>query len=85
MIPGVAAAVGRAGRPIVRAAMKGGSTAYDEARRAGAEIYEHIEDVVAEIRAEKADGVADDDMAEDMSVAAGGDEPTDAEPTDERR
>lgn len=52
LIPGVAAAVGRAGRPLMRATMKTGATAYDEFRRAGAEAYEHMEDIAAEIRAE---------------------------------
>jgi hypothetical protein len=52
LIPGVAAALGRAGRPIARAAIRSGSVAYDEFRRAGAEAYEHMEDLAAEIREE---------------------------------
>ncbi|MBP0485159.1 DUF5132 domain-containing protein [Sagittula salina] len=52
LIPGVAQAVGRAGRPLVRAAMRSGSTAFEEFGKAGAEAYEHIEDIVAEIREE---------------------------------
>ena len=52
LVPGVAAAVGRAGRPLARAAMRTGATAYDEFRRAGAEAYEHMEDIAAEIREE---------------------------------
>jgi hypothetical protein len=52
LIPGVAQAVGRAGRPLARAAMRSGAVAYDEFRRAGAEAYEHMEDIAAEIREE---------------------------------
>lgn len=52
LIPGVAAALGRAGRPLLRAGMRTGAVAYDEFRKAGAEAYEHIEDIVAEIREE---------------------------------
>lgn len=52
LIPGVAQAVGRAGRPLVRAGLRTGSVAYDEFRRAGAEAYEHMEDIAAEIREE---------------------------------
>ena len=52
LVPGVAAAVGRAARPVVRAAVKTGTVAYTEFRRAGAEVYEHMEDLAAELRAE---------------------------------
>lgn len=52
LVPGVAAALGRAGRPLARAAVRTGATAYDEFRRAGAEAYEHMEDIAAEIREE---------------------------------
>ena len=52
LIPGVAQAVGRAGRPLARAAMRTGSVAYDEFRKAGAEAWEHMEDIAAELREE---------------------------------
>lgn len=52
LIPGVAQAMGRAGRPLMRAAMRTGHTAYDEFTKAGAEAYEHFEDLAAEIREE---------------------------------
>ncbi len=52
LVPGVAQAVGRAGRPLMRAAVRTGATAYDEFRKAGAEAYEHMEDIVAEMKAE---------------------------------
>ena len=52
LIPGVAAATTRAGKPLMRAAVRTGATAWDEFRRAGAEAYEHMEDVAAEIREE---------------------------------
>jgi hypothetical protein len=52
LVPGVAGALGRAGRPLVRAGMRTGATAYDEFRKAGAEAFEHMEDIVAEVREE---------------------------------
>ncbi|MGP6088913.1 DUF5132 domain-containing protein [Antarctobacter jejuensis] len=52
LIPGVAQAVGRAGRPLMRAAMRTGTTAYEEFSKAGAEAYEHFEDIAAELREE---------------------------------
>lgn len=52
LIPGVAAALGRAGRPIARAGLRTGTVAFDEFRKAGAEAYEHMEDMMAEIREE---------------------------------
>lgn len=55
LVPGVAVALGRAGRPVVRAAMKTGAVAFTEFRRAGAEVYEHMEDIAAELRAEMAE------------------------------
>jgi hypothetical protein len=60
LVPGVAAAVARAGRPVMRAAMRTGATAYEEFRKAGAEAYEHFEDMAAEVRAEM--HVDDDDL-----------------------
>lgn len=52
LVPGVAAALGRAGRPIFRASMRTGAVAFDEFRKAGAEAYESMEDVFAEVREE---------------------------------
>jgi hypothetical protein len=52
LVPGVAAAVARASRPFIRSAVKNGSTMFDEFKMAGAEAYEHFEDVFAEVRAE---------------------------------
>lgn len=52
LLPGVAGAVARAARPVARKAGKSGAKAYDEVRRAGAEAYEHFEDLAAEIRAD---------------------------------
>jgi hypothetical protein len=52
LIPGVAPAVARAARPVVRAAVKTGAAAYQELRQAGAEVYEHFEDAAAEMRAD---------------------------------
>ena len=72
LVPGVAAAVGRAGRPIVRTAIKSGSAAYAEARRAGAEVYEHVEDIVAEVRAEKDEATGDGETAADPEASSGG-------------
>lgn len=52
LIPGVAVALGRAGRPIVRAGMRSGAVAFDEFRKAGAKAYESMEDIIAEVREE---------------------------------
>jgi len=52
LVPGVATALGRAGRPLARAAMRTGAVAYDEFRAAAAETYEQVEDIVAEVREE---------------------------------
>lgn len=52
LVPGVAAALGRAGRPLARAAVRTGAVAYDEFRHGAAEAYEHMEDIAAEVRAE---------------------------------
>lgn len=77
LVPGVAAAVGRAGRPIVRTAIKSGSAAYEEARRAGAEVYEHVEDIVAEVRAEKEVTMENGETADDSAVPSSTSEPED--------
>ncbi|MFP4238524.1 MAG: DUF5132 domain-containing protein [Rhodosalinus sp.] len=69
LIPGVAQAVGRAGRPLARAAMRTGTAAYDGFRRAGAEAWEHMEDIAAEIREE----TERERHAEAAAAAAGGD------------
>lgn len=50
LVPGVAAALGRAGRPLVRAGLRTGAVAFDEFRKAGAEAYENMEDILAELR-----------------------------------
>jgi hypothetical protein len=69
LLPGVAAAVGRAGRPVARAALKTGATAFVEFRKAGAEVYEHLEDLAAEIQAEMRNGQdAGDKTAEAKSA-----------------
>ncbi|MBN9669300.1 DUF5132 domain-containing protein [Roseibium aggregatum] len=68
LVPGVGAAVARAGRPVMRAAMKTGYTAYHEFRRAGAEAYEHFEDVAAEVHAEL---YPDDDIEADAGPGPG--------------
>lgn len=52
LIPGVAAAAARAARPIVRSALKNGSKSAMAVQQSFAEAYEHIEDVVAEVRAD---------------------------------
>lgn len=52
LLPGVAAAAAKIGRPLAKAALKTGATAYEEFKRASAEAFEHLEDVVAEVRAE---------------------------------
>jgi hypothetical protein len=54
LVPGLATALARAGRPLARAAVKTGAVAWAEFRKAGAEAYEHMEDLAAEFRAEAA-------------------------------
>lgn len=54
LVPGVAAAVARAGRPLLRSAVRQGAGAAEAAGRAFGDLYEHVEDVVAEVRADMA-------------------------------
>lgn len=70
LVPGVAVALGRAGRPLVRAGMRTGAVAYDEFRKASAEAYEHIEDIVAEVREE---------MEAERNAAEAGEAPPESE------
>lgn len=70
LVPGVAVALGRAGRPVLRAAMKTGTVAYAEFRRAGAEVYEHMEDIAAELRAEMAEAERAAEAADAGDAAA---------------
>ena len=78
LVPGVAVAVARAGKPVARAATKTGATAIGESRRAGAEVYENLEDIAAEIRSDMAEAAGADlaeaagaEPAEAMAEAAG--------------
>lgn len=50
LLPGVAAGMARAGRPLARAAAKTGAVAFEEFRKASAEAFEQFEDLAAEIR-----------------------------------
>jgi hypothetical protein len=54
LVPGLAGSVARAGRPVARAAIRTGAVAWTEFRKAGAETFEHMEDLAAEFRAEAA-------------------------------
>ena len=72
LVPGVAAAVARAGRPMARAGMKTAATAFVEFRKAGAEVYEHLEDLAAEIGAEMQDVADAADEAPEPAEAKGG-------------
>ncbi|MBD3765704.1 MAG: DUF5132 domain-containing protein [Rhodobacterales bacterium] len=63
LVPGVAAAVGRAARPVVRAAFRTGTVACAEFRKAGAEVYENMEDLAAELRADMQRAEADEAAA----------------------
>ena len=69
LVPGLAVALSRAGRPVMRAAMKTGAVAYAEFRRAGAEVYEHMEDIAAEMRAEMAEAEAAAEAADAAETA----------------
>lgn len=71
LIPGVALAMSRAGRPLVRAAVKSGAVAYKEFQKAGAEVYEQMEDLAAEFRAEMdSEEAAEADAAAEMPASA---------------
>lgn len=78
LIPGVAVAVARASRPVARAAVRTGTVAYTEFRRAGAEAYEHFEDLAAEVQADlraeqaEAEGSAGTAPAAGRPAAGGG-------------
>ncbi len=56
VVPGVAAAVARAARPAVKAAIKASVVGYREVQRAGMEVYETAEDALAEVQHELAEG-----------------------------
>lgn len=60
LVPGVAFALSRAGRPVARAAIRTGAVAYNEFQKAGAEVFEHMEDLAAEFEAELKRARADD-------------------------
>lgn len=74
LVPGVAQALARAGKPMARAAMRTGAVAYDEFRTAAAETYEQVEDIVAEVREEMQEKRrAEMDEAAAEAADAGGD------------
>ena len=54
LIPGVAVALSRAGRPIMRAAVRSGAHAFREFQTVAAEIAETVEDLAAEFQSEVA-------------------------------
>lgn len=64
LVPGVAFALSRAGRPVARAAIRTGAVAYNEFQKAGAEVFEHMEDLAAEFEAELRRARADDQSDE---------------------
>jgi hypothetical protein len=70
LVPGLAAALARAAEPLKRAAIRSGAAAWDEFRKAGAETYEHFEDIAAEFRAEVAAREAAGAAAEAEPAAA---------------
>jgi hypothetical protein len=70
LVPGLSAALSRAARPLSRAAVKTGAVAWDEFRKAGAEAFEHLEDLAAEFRAEVAARQAAEAAAETATDTA---------------
>jgi hypothetical protein len=70
LVPGLAAALARAGQPLKRAALRSGAVAWDEFRKAGAEAFEHMEDLAAEFRAEVATRQAEGAAAETAAATA---------------
>jgi len=73
LVPGLAAALSRAGEPLKRAAMKTGAVAWDEFRKAGAEAYEQMEDIAAEFRSEVEAHQAEAAAAETAASSTGPD------------
>ncbi len=71
VVPGVAAAVARAARPAVKAAIKASVVGYREVQRAGMEVYETAEDALAEAQHELAEGDASGAAATSDEVGAG--------------
>lgn len=71
VVPGLATALGRAGRPLARAAVRSGAVAWDEFRRAGAETFEHVEDLAEEFREEVAAHRARTAEAEEAAATEG--------------
>jgi hypothetical protein len=69
LLPGVAAGLARAGRPLARAAVKTGAVAMEEFRKGGAEAFEAFEDLAAEVREEMAANQAREEAAERESDA----------------
>lgn len=74
LVPGLAAALARAGRPLTRAALKTGAVAWHEFRQAGAEAYEHMEDLAAEFQAEIAAKEAAEAAADAGATSTRGDD-----------
>ena len=73
LVPGVAASVGRAGRPLTRAALRTGAVGAEEFRKAAAEAYEHMEDMMAEVREEmQAERTGADAAADEAAASAEG-------------
>ncbi|MEW5422155.1 DUF5132 domain-containing protein [Amorphus sp. 3PC139-8] len=77
LIPGVAAATARAGRPLARSSVKYGTAAYLSLQKAASEAYEHFEDMAAEVRAEM-------HSAAQEATEAASDAASDAEPATEQ-
>jgi hypothetical protein len=73
MVPGVAPAVARASRPIVRRGMSAGAAAYEGVRTTAAEAYEHFEDLAAEVRAEMREAAETAEEAAGEAAEAAGD------------
>lgn len=76
LVPGLAVALARAGDPLKRAALRSGAVAWDEFRKAGAEVFEHVEDIAAEFRSNVATHQAEAAAAE---VAAASEAAKDAD------
>jgi hypothetical protein len=70
LVPGLAAALARAGEPLKKAAVRSGAVAWDEFRKAAAEAYEHMEDLAAEVRAEVETRQAEEAAAQASAAAS---------------
>lgn len=68
MVPVVA---GKIGKPLAKATIKGGIVLYEKGKGVIAEIGENVEDIIAEAKAELAEGTSEAAAVAEAEAAAG--------------